>query len=340
MQNLVKAHTEMFRRTPDECFPSIASLFEHCHQEKEGSETKWYPPSEVGAVSHEGTLALRSNGDIRHLSDWSFGQLCRLAEVSKDTANRLSPETVSRVFAETLPQDGKPYQVFAHDNAVRSLHGVTYTRLYNADLLSTAFEWATDFQPPQSGIGGGTGLYCGEQDMFCFLIDPTGWVEIDDQAFAPGFFIWNSEVGRRSVGVQTFWFQKVCQNHIVWDAVEVVEFTRKHTANVHSAHDEIRRILGNITSKRDERRDGFVQVIRKAMRERIGMEDEEALKFLAQHDINRSLAQAALKIACREGRFTIFSLVDALTQLSQRSEFAGDRTQADMRASRLLSLAA
>jgi hypothetical protein len=99
-------------------------------------------------------------------------------------------------------------------------------------------EFATDFQPPQKGGAvddGGTGLYCGEQDMFVFLIDPTGWAEIDGEAFAPGFFLWNSEVGRRSVGVQTFWFQAVCQNHIVWDAVEVVEFSRKHTANVHES---------------------------------------------------------------------------------------------------------
>ena len=102
-------------------------------------------------------------------------------------------------------------------------------------------EFATDFIPPQKAgdsggeSEGGTGLYCGEQDMFCFLIDPTGWAEINGEAFAPGFFVWNSEVGKRSVGVQTFWFQAVCQNHIVWDAVEVVDFSRKHTANVYDA---------------------------------------------------------------------------------------------------------
>ena len=75
------------------------------------------------------------------------------------------------------------------------------------------------------------------------MIDPTGWAEINGEAFAPGFFLWNSEVGRRSLGIQSFWFQAVCQNHIVWDAVEVFDFTRKHTANVHDGLDEIRRII-------------------------------------------------------------------------------------------------
>jgi hypothetical protein len=107
-----------------------------------------------------------------------------------------------------------------------------------------------DFQPPQQGFNGATGLYCGEQDLFAFLIDPLGWTEIGGEAFAPGFFIWNSEVGRRSVGIQTFWFEAVCANHIVWDAVEVVEFTRKHTANVHEALGEVRTIIENLIAKR------------------------------------------------------------------------------------------
>ena len=68
--------------------------------------------------------------------------------------------------------------------------------------------------------------------MFAFGIDPNAWVEIGGESFAPGFFVWNSEVGRRSVGVQTFWFQHVCQNHIVWDAIEVVELKRRHMGNI------------------------------------------------------------------------------------------------------------
>ncbi len=129
-----------------------------------------------------------------------------------------------------MPRTGnKPLQLFTEGETLRSIHGTSYTRVYDADLVSLLREFAVDFQPPQRGMNGATGLYCGEQDMFCFLIDPAGWTEIDGEAFAPGFFLWNSEVGRRSLGIQTFWFQAVCQNHIVWDAVEVAEFKRKHT---------------------------------------------------------------------------------------------------------------
>lgn len=175
----------------------------------------------------------------------------------------------------------------------------------------------------------GTGLYCGEQDMFAFMIDPTGWAEIEGEAFAPGFFVWNSEVGKRSLGIQTFWFQRVCQNHIVWDATEVVDFSRKHTANVRDGLDEIRSILGRLVARRDERRDSFAAVMKKAMTERLG---HDVTKVLSAEKIPRGLIKDAMEIARQHGGFTIFALVDALTKLSQKVNYAGDRMELDVRA--------
>ena len=364
MQNLTRAHNELFRRAPDECFGSLIDLWQHCQDEEERSVDRWHGPEAIKVEPTGGRLQLALGHDgVFDMNDWSFAQLCRLARVTKETVNRLSPETAGQVFFETLPRDGKPLQALTSDQKVRALHPASYTRLYNADLLTMIREFATDFQPPQkAGVGvprqqvqdedipfepdpepappAGTGLYCGEQDMFCFLIDPTGWAEIGGEAFAPGFFIWNSEVGRRSVGVQTFWFQAVCANHIVWDATEVVEFSRKHTANVHESLNQIRQIILNLVDKRDERRDGFANVIKKAMETRFGSSADDVMKKLAEHGITRTLAKQAVEIAERQGQLTIFCLVDALTRLSGRLTYAGDRTEADEKASRLLALAA
>lgn len=341
MQHLTRAHNELYRRSPDEHFPNLDALWRHCQEEKDRSVDQWHPPVAMLPEVQNGGLALRldQEGDFR-LNDWSFTQLCRLAEVSKDTLNKLAPQTAREVLRETMPGGTKPLQVLTLDGSVRSLHSASYTRLYNADILAMVREFAVDFQPPQEAAGGGTGLYCGEQDMFCFLIDPLGWTEIEGEAFAPGFFLWNSEVGRRTVGVQTFWFQAVCQNHIVWDAIEVVEFSRKHTAKVHESMDAIRRIIESLNAKRDERRDGFAKVIRNAMQERIGTDAEEALKALQKHGFSRALAQQALDIAKSQGRFTIFAVVDALTRLAGRLPNAGDRIEADEKAAALLALAA
>ena len=349
MQNLTRAHDELFRRHPDERFASLTDLWDHCQRMKQWSSVKWVSPSEFAVEPRQGGLCMNLQSDIMNLTDWSFSQLCSLAQVSKDTVNRLSPETATSVFVETWPRGSKPFQVLGVENMVQSIHRARYTRLFNADLLAMVREFAVGFQPPQQACPDilengqtkpATGLYCGEQDMFCFLIDPTGWVEIEGEPFAPGFFVWNSEVGRRTVGVQTFWFQAVCQNHIVWDAVDVSEYTRKHTTNVHDAVNQIRDMIARLVELRDQRRDSFAKVIKNAMTTTLGDDAEQVMQVLRNHGIQKVAAEHALKIAQRQGKFTIFSVVDALTRLAGQEVNAGDRTEADARGSSLLALAA
>lgn len=341
MQNLTRASEELFARSPDERYETLEDLVRHCRQEKLASADRWLMPEALRPQPDGGGFRVRLGAEENfQLNDWSFSQLCRLAGLTKETVNRLSPKTAALVLEETLPVGNKPLQVFTQAERVRSIHGASYTRLFNSDLLDMVQKCAVDFQPPQKGLNGATGLYCGEQDLFAFLIDPTGWVEIEEAgAFAPGFFVFNSEVGRRSVGIQTFWFQAVCANHIVWDAVEVVDFTRKHTANVGEALVEVWRIIEDLVAKRDARRDGFAQVIRKAAQERLGTDAEEVLSVLTQRGIGRGLAKQAVEIAAQQGRFTIFSLVDALTRVTQKVQWIGDRAEADAKAASLLALA-
>ena len=339
MATLTKAHQELFRRTPDECFDSFERLHAYCAQQRSYSQDLWEHPQDL-SIGDDLTFIDRDDRFLR-LNDWSFGQVCRMAGVSKDTVNRLSSQTASRVFEETLPQTDKPMQMLTTGDQFRSVHGVAYTRLWNVELLDVVQEFASDFTPPQKAMDDvSTGLYCGEQDLFAFMIDPTGWAEIDGQAFAPGFFVWNSEVGRRSVGIQTFWFQRVCQNHIVWDATEVVEFSRKHTANVRDALNEIRSMVEQLVARRDERRDSFASVMKKAMNERLGSDADEVTKVLSAEKIPRYLIKDAMEIARQQGGFTIFALVDALTKLSQKVQHAGDRTELDAKIGQLLALAA
>lgn len=341
MATLTRASHELYRRGPDETFQTLDELHEHCRQERQYSADVWQLPQTLVPQLGNGGLTLTlEKGEPGGLTDWSFTQTCRLAGVSKDTINRLQPETAMLALRDTLPHGDKPVQLMTTGRTVRSLHGVAYTRLWNEELLDTVRDAAPEFEPPQTAYNGGTGLYCGEQDMFCFLIDPAGWIEINDEAFAAGFFVWNSEVGRRSLGLQTFWFQRICRNHIVWDAVEVIEFSRKHTANVRDGLAEIRQHIGSLVAQRDARRDRFAEVLKKAMHVRLGSDAEEVMKELAKHDIPQHFIKDALEIARVQGGFTIFALVDALTRLTQRVSYAADRAAVDTKVAGLLALAA
>ena len=90
---------------------------------------------------------------------------------------------------------------------------------------------------------------------------------------------------------------------------------------------------------RDSRRDGFVGVMKSAMQQRLGHLPDEVAQVLSSHKIPQHLIKEALELARQSGGFTIFSVVDALTQLTQKVTYAGDRTELDAKIGKLMSLA-
>ena len=307
MTNLTQASHELFSRPADERFENLSDLATHCQNLKDRSRRLKEPSTEFCPKVHDGRIALRIDGHPPcSLNAWSFGQLCSIAGVAKETVNRLLPETAAQVLTETLQersQDDMELQALVYNDAlVRAVNGEHYRRLWNIELVQTLQEFAVDFVPPQKGYNGATGLYAGEQDMFCFLIDPTGWTDINGESFAPGFFVWNSEVGRRTVGISTFWFEAVCCNHVVWDAVEVTEITHRHTGRVRDTLSQIRQAIEQLVQKRDQRKDRFAKVMAKAMEASYGQDAEETQRLLAQASFTKSLATRALEIARKSGR--------------------------------------
>jgi hypothetical protein len=126
MANLKRAHDELFRRRQDEFFPDVGTLSEHCRKEKENAIDRWRLPQTLEPCVDDGTLRLKAGTDGAFLmNDRSFSQLCRPAEVAKDTINRLSPETAARALAETLPSRARPTQVLTGDGLVRSTGRIT-----------------------------------------------------------------------------------------------------------------------------------------------------------------------------------------------------------------------
>ena len=102
MATLSKAHQELFKRGPDECYQSFDDLYQYCSQQKSRSRDIWEHPQDlkIGSdLSVSGT-----DGAALRLNDWSFSQVCRMAGVSKDTINRLSRPTASKALEETLPR--------------------------------------------------------------------------------------------------------------------------------------------------------------------------------------------------------------------------------------------
>ena len=116
---------------------------------------------------------------------------------------------------------------------------------------------------------------------------------------------------------------------------------RKHTGNVRESLNDIRRLIELQTAKRDARRDSFAAIIRKSMQEKLGNDAEEVTKLLLKHDLGKNAVTRAVKQLGENGKpFTLWNLVDALTQQNVSLTYAGDRTDADQKVAQLLNLAA
>ena len=95
MVNLKRASHELFRRTPDEIFPSLGVLAQHCQWQREQSQEIWQPPRSIVPPGWSTLERLMlSAGERRSVSSSTTGASRSSAAwrgSSKDTVNRLSP---------------------------------------------------------------------------------------------------------------------------------------------------------------------------------------------------------------------------------------------------------
>ena len=120
MANLRRASRELFSRPPDECFDSLDVLAEHCRKQKEDSMDRWHPPRAMQFGGGSGLQMTLGQDGAFALNDWSFSQLCSLARVSKDTVNRLSPDTASQVSGDHARR--QQAAASAHGGGADSVH--------------------------------------------------------------------------------------------------------------------------------------------------------------------------------------------------------------------------
>jgi hypothetical protein len=271
------------------------------------------------------------------LTDWAFGQLCRFAQLNKQVMNRLTRRMASQIFQRTWPQTVRPWEILVAHDRVRDICGFSYARLWNCEVLGVLREFESHWQPPPTKDLS-CGLFYGEQDLFCFLIEPDAWIEFDGSTYAPGVLVSNSEVGRRPLRVQAFWYQAVEHNHFLFDPIFARPFVRRHAGEVRQGLDQMRRVLEALLRRREDRRDAFIRLLRKANRLRLGSRAAEACARVRGAAIPARQACAAVEMAQQRGRLSVLAIVKALSRLSQCQAFIANRTALDARTAKLLAL--
>lgn len=184
------------------------------------------------------------------LTNWSLGRVCERIKCPASFMSRLPTKLAVANLNECVGQ-AKPaaIQFLTRENEAQVLRVATsegYGRIWDADVLEVMVDQYGDgvtgryrvpgeFGKPVPVTKTNTTMYMSDRNMFVFLCDEQNRVEIPDRrngdigALARGFYFWNSEVGKETVGVATFYFDYTCCNRIIWGQEEFQEIRLRHT---------------------------------------------------------------------------------------------------------------
>ena len=267
MSVLTHANREWESRPADERFPSLEAMHAVALKHRHGSTQATVPYRELNAIVGSRGDAIMLDGIGKkpvRLSNWAYTQLTNKigapanylrtlptdvavqclnagianlpAVVEKAEADQpLSPAKkawATMRAAKGITDDSSRAMVLMNGNRVRGITSEIYSRIWNADLTEKLMELegSGPWQPAPAAFDGSRGLYLGDRDMFAFMVDNNRRIfeKGPGGGLSRGFFLWNSEVGARSIGVATFLYEYICGNHRVWGVSEIAEMRIAH----------------------------------------------------------------------------------------------------------------
>lgn len=248
------------------------------------------------------------------------------------------------------------------DSTLRAATGPNYGRIWDDEIVSTLVDLYGDGVSGRFRVPGefgsrvevtkeNTTLYAGDRDMFVFLTDEENRIEVPNRrdgktgSLARGFLVYNSEVGSRSFGIETFLFDYVCRNRIVWGASNHQTFRMRHTSGAPDRW--LERLQPALRAYADASTEGVTDLIAAAQAKRIaktegGDNNAEAVNnFLLKRFTKAQANGISAAHMLEEGR-PIETLWDAsvgATAYAKGIEWQNARVDVERKAGELLEMA-
>lgn len=196
------------------------------------------------------------------------------------------------------------------------------------------------------------GCYASDRDMFAFMILEGNSLENPLDKNTPltrGFFVWNSEVGDKSFGAQTFLLDAVCGNHIVWGATDVEEIRLVHTGDVRNK--AFRELTIELRKYADSSINDDMSKLYSAQQFKLGDTKDEVMQTLLGFASKKSVLKSVLNKptildameAAENPRYgdprTAWAISQGLTVISQRKAYTSDRIKLDRAAGQVAAMA-
>ncbi|NOG70845.1 DUF932 domain-containing protein [Roseicella sp. DB1501] len=374
-ERIGRVSSEWFSRPADQRYLSLNELARSVRNRAERSRTRVVESALIHVEASRDNperLALMLPGADTPVAPthWSFGQLA--SQVGAPAAYlRQLPAALAGINLQYGLTSNRAEQIKTLETddgrvELRAVTGPDYGRIFDYELVEAVqriagngtgdtrwkvpgvLDWSTGIYNPRVDISKDTTtLYASDRDVFLFLVDDLNPIEAgrlpdgSPDLYFRGFYVWNSEVGARTLGMASFYLRAVCQNRNLWGVEDFEEITIRHSkyAANRFAHEAAPALLNFANSSPMP----FVNGI-KAARERIvAKSDEDRIEFLRRRGFSKAETGKIIDtVLAEEGRppESIFDFVAGITAVARDKPHQDVRLDMEAKAKKLMDRAA
>jgi hypothetical protein len=371
-QRISTVSSQWFSRPEDEKFLSLEDLETSVLARSSNAKQTIVDVSSIQLSAESNSpdsLAIEFNGNsIATPTHWSFGQLASLAGAPAGYLRKM-PAVISAINLQYGLQNLRSENVKmfhnTESNQLLAATGVEYGRVFDYELVKAvrkiagngtgdtrwkvpgAIDWGTyKYNPYVDITKQTTTLYASDRDVFMFLVDDTRPIEIGtlpdgnpDLVFR-GFYVWNSEVGSKTLGISTFLFRAVCQNRNIWGAQDISVISIRHSRNAPQRFAyEVEPALLEYSNASDR---GITLGIQQAKQAIVAKTDEDRLEFLGKRNFSAKQAQRIIDTVVNEEGHkpsSIWDFVQGISAVARDIGHTDDRITLEKQAGNLLAKA-
>lgn len=360
MSTLMQASNQWATRPNDERFLSIPDMVSHFAERRQRSRAVVAPSKVIEFYPDDNNrgMYVRGGAGIGYApTHWAFGQLATLAESPAGYLRSLPSPIVADCLNYKLKhvRAAEDVGLLLYNNGgseLLSATGPNYGRVWNEDVTRALLDRFGDGVTGDWKVPGefgkrvavtkqNTTLYASDRDMFVFLADEEHRIEVPNRrdgkpgSLARGFFVWNSEVGKCTLGIGTFLFDYVCCNRIVWGADSYQEIKIRHTASAPG------RFIADVVPVLDSMRRASPKPVEDAIRAAQEKKMDDVGKFLADRFGKRMAVTIAATHEMEEGRpiETLWDVVTGATAYARGLQHTDTRVDMERQAGDIMKLA-
>lgn len=320
--------SQWFSRPDDQKFLDLNSLHAFVKKSADASQQGIIDVStiQVNADNDNAELLTLSSPQIGDSvvtpNNWSFGQLCSLVKAPAGYLRNL-PGPIAGINMQYGISNYRAKAVQAYvtgtDEGVelRAATGPDYGRVHDWEVVEAVqriagngngdtnwkvpgvMNWRDGTYNPDSPITrDSTTLFASDRDVFLFLVDDRNPIEIgklangDPDLLFRGFYVWNSEVGGKSLGIACFYLRGVCQNRCLWGVEGFRQLRIRHSKGAPSRF--ISEAMPTLRDFSNGNTNALIEGVNAAKSARVANNDDDAIEFLAKQKFPKSTVKSII----------------------------------------------